>query len=104
MIRICSKREKKTYFEDAVAGGISDENSIALFMLSNMIKEEEECAVQILNHEVLHQVLGRTIDKSTMMKLDNIQKPCYLYDYEAKKWSREVIFIFRKKNRYVVIV
>lgn len=100
-VGICNKTEVKTFFSDMVAGGYTGYSYIKLFELQNIV-DEEDCAVDILNHEVLHQVIGKVAGREAQQKLDNIHKSFYICEVETEKWKYTINFIFSKKNHITI--
>jgi hypothetical protein len=103
--KLCTKKELKVYFKDkSIAGGLSDEKTISIFMCPNKLEDEIDCTVQILVHEFLHTLLRKIIDEDACSKLDNIHHPFLVYNFETKKWSHDMIFIEKKKGQHSLII
>jgi hypothetical protein len=102
-VGICNKSEINIYFKDCVAGGYTGFFQIKLFARPEC-EDYAECAEEILEHEVLHQVLNNIEGRETKKALDNIHKSFYVYDVIAKKWHFVVKFVLEKKNHIVNIL
>lgn len=98
-VHVINKNEKRLLFPNDVAGGYSGIRLIKIFSLPNIpILDEFEIACDILNHEILHLVLSK-ISYEAKVKLDKIQRPIYVYNYENKKWSYRIVFIMTNKDK-----
>jgi hypothetical protein len=94
-VGICNKSEVNMYFKDCIAGGYTGWVQIKLFAKLDC-DDYEECAEEILTHEVLHQVLEEVEGRTTKKALDNIHQPFYVYDTTAKKWHFVIEFVSGK--------
>jgi hypothetical protein len=103
-VNICNSSEVNRYFKDCVAGGYTGWIQIKLFARENC-SNYEECAEEIIIHEVLHQVLDQVVGHEAKMALDNIHQPFYVYDEVAKKWRFVLKFVGGKKvNKVIQII
>jgi len=103
-VGICNKSEVNMYFDNCIAGGYTGFIQIKLFAQPEC-GDYEECAEEILEHEVLHQVLDSVVGHDAKMALDNIHKSFYVYDEETKKWRFIIKFVAgKKKNKTLQIV
>jgi hypothetical protein len=96
-IGICNKSEVNMYFKNCVAGGYTGYVQIKLFAQPNC-EDYEECAEDIINHEVLHQVLEKVGGIEAKKALDKIHKSFYVYDVTEKKWRFVIKFVHEKNS------
>ena len=102
-VGICKKVEKKWFFPHAVAGGYCGLAIIKIFSINNDIHFEiEDSIIEILNHEVLHQVIGKVADSKARHELDNIHKPFWSLD-EKKHVYCTLTFAFNKDGKTQLI-
>jgi hypothetical protein len=103
-VGICNKSERKILFPNTIAGGYCGYSSIKIFTEPSRINNVEDCALQILNHEVLHQVIGETGGHEARDKLDNVHKPFYVLDCQINKMRYVVSFcLYRKGHLFLVV-
>jgi hypothetical protein len=100
-VGICNKSEVNMFFEDCVAGGYTGWVLIKIFAHPEC-GDYAECAEEILNHEVLHQVLERIEGHEAKMALDNIHRSFYCYDEATKKWRFVVEFAAEDKLKKTI--
>lgn len=86
------------FFDNCIAGGYTGWIQIKIFARPEC-GDYEECAEEIIEHEVLHQVLDRVIGHDAKMSLDNIHKSFYVYDEGTKKWKFVVKFVVGKSEK-----
>jgi hypothetical protein len=84
-----------------VAGGYCGLAIIKIFS-TNTEYEIEDSITEILNHEVLHQVIGKVADSKARHELDNIHKPFWSVD-ENKCVSCTLTFVFNKDGKTQLI-
>ena len=97
-VRIVSPSELRFHFkENTIAGGLSSIGClIKIFVLPTAIVEEESI-INLLEHEVMHQVLGK-VHLLARHKFDNIQKPYTMLDVETGKWKFGIKYVIMKKD------
>lgn len=100
-VGICKKVEQKWFFPNSVAGGYCGLAIIKIFS-TNTGYEIENGIIEILNHEVLHQVIGKVADSKARHELDNIHKPFWSVD-EKKYVSCTLTFTFKKDGKTELI-
>lgn len=100
-VHICNQSEINMYFKDAVAGGYTGWVLIKIFA-HPQCGDYAECAEEIINHEVLHQVLDKVAGHEAKIALDKIHKSFYCYDMNEKKWRFVVQFSLEDKNKKTV--
>ena len=97
-LKIMSPSERRFIFTlDTRAGGYSTNVLIKLFS-DKEIDVDEDSLTEILNHETLHQVLGRVEGNIARLSLDNITKICTKFNCDEKKWYFEIELIKNGKN------
>jgi hypothetical protein len=100
-VGICKKVEKKWFFPHAVAGGYCGLAIIKIFSI-DVGYEIEDSIIEILNHEVLHHVIGKVADSKARHELDNIHKAFWSVD-EKKHVSYTLTFVFKKDGKTQLI-
>lgn len=101
-VGICKKIEKKWFFPNSVAGGYCGLAIIKIFSI-NTGYEIEDSIIEILNHEVLHQVIGKVADSKARHELDNIHKPFWSVD-EKKHVYCTLTFTFKKDGKTELLI
>lgn len=102
-VGICNKSEVNMYFKNCVAGGYTGFVQIKLFAQPNC-EDYEECAEDIINHEVLHQVLEKVAGVEAKKALDKIHRSFYVYDCNEKKWRFVINFVYEKKATKTITI
>lgn len=101
-VGIISSSERRLSFEKCIAGGYTGYVLIKLFSNPDC-DDYEECAEEILNHEILHQVLDKVVGHEAKMGLDNIHKSFYVLDCNENKWRFVIKFVSKKKGNVAII-
>jgi hypothetical protein len=106
-LHIISNSERKKYFKNCVAGGycghtILGENWIDIFEEPDYPNCEDD-VIEILNHEVLHLVLGEVEGRKVKRKLDNIQKVVWDIDWATNTIRHRIEFIFKKRKHIRIV-
>jgi hypothetical protein len=101
-LHIVNEQEAKKMFANCLAGGVCERSSIKLFIAPDC-ENCEDCAVEILTHEVLHFVLDKIVGEIANEALDHIHKSFYVYDLKTKKWKFVVEFV-HAKGRHIDII
>ena len=100
-VGICKAVEKRWFFSNAIAGGYCGLATIKLFYM-NVSDGMENSVSDILNHEVLHQVIGKVTDAGTRAKLDNVHKSFWIID-ENKIQRITMSFVVVKDGKIELI-
>lgn len=102
-VGICNASEIRLWYKNCVGGGYTWSTLIKLFVQPNC-ENCEECAEEIINHEVLHQVLSKVEGPKAKETLDNIHKAFYVYNCTTKKWEFIIKFAYEKKTTKTVTI
>lgn len=103
-IHILNKHEARFVLPKTAAGGYSLFKIIKIFTIKQFINDKyDETAIEIINHEVLHQVIRKTLGKWSGIyvssKFDRIHKAYILINVETKCLELKIDFIdFLKQN------
>jgi hypothetical protein len=100
-VGVCNKSEIRMMFPECIAGGYTGFVQIKIFALPNC-SDCEECAIELLNHEILHQTLDKVIGGEAKVKLDKIHKPFCVLDCATNKWSYVIRFVHEKRGHITV--
>jgi hypothetical protein len=90
-------------FDSCSAGGFCGFVQIKLFALPNC-GDYEECCEQILEHEVLHQTLGKMIGVDAKRELDHIHRSFFALDCNTNQWTYVLRFAHEKKGKITIIL
>jgi len=102
-VGIMNPSERRFGFQKCIAGGYTGFVQIKLFANTDC-DDYEECAEEILEHEVLHQVLDKVVGHDAKIALDKIHKSFYVLDCNENKWRFVIKFMSTKKNGQVAII
>jgi hypothetical protein len=102
-LSICNASEIRMMFGRCIAGGYTGFVQIKLFSMENC-SEWENCAEEILNHEVLHQVVYKVAGWDAKQKLDRVHQTFYVLDLKTKKWEYVVGFIAKEGNGSIIFI
>lgn len=91
-IYVMTKPERMLMFNEDIGGGYSVWRIIKLYLKSGFWASDDEAAIEIINHEVLHQVL-RKVGWRAGHKLDRVHKAFALIDEEEKRWYLKIDFV-----------
>jgi hypothetical protein len=100
-VGICKAVEKRWFFSESIAGGYCGLATIKLFYM-NVSDGMENSVSDILNHEVLHQVIGKVTDAGTRAKLDKVHKSFWIVD-EDKIQRITMSFVVVKDGKLELI-
>ena len=100
-VGICKTVEQRWFFPSAIAGGYCGLATIKLFSTKEN-NNHEDSIIDILNHEILHQVIGKVTNAGTRAKLDKVHKPFWILD-ENKKPRFTMSFVVIKNGKVELI-
>jgi len=100
-IRVMSPSERRLYFDEFVtAGGLSSAFCLIKIFADKDALLDEESFVDLIDHEVLHQVLEK-VHPPARIALDNIHKPFIMLNCDSGKWKFYTNFVFLKNGRKI---
>jgi hypothetical protein len=101
-VGICRNFEKDWFFESDGVGGYCGLAIIRLFATdTGMLLGTEEGITDVLNHEVLHQVIGKVAGSKARHELDNVHKSYWLIEGKTGRYS--LVFVYTKDGRTQLI-